>query len=86
MAKPDGGPAFPTAPTKWEQLDVPPLPQSQGMSLRDHFAGQALVGFAMNIPTARPRDPTMSVWRTMADDAYALADAMIAKREKENGA
>jgi hypothetical protein len=55
-----------------------PFPEahSQGMSLRDWFAGQALAG---GIPMAQREDETAerpAMW------AYELADAMIAERMK----
>ena len=58
-----GGPAFPTS-------------QSRGMSLRDWFAGQALLalaGLAKDLFNDAP---------TVADVAYHFADAMIAARDK----
>ena len=64
MDKPkDGGPAFP----------VGLLP---GMSLRDYFAGQALV----SITTEGLRLDQM---QGIAKRAYRIADAMLAEREKE---
>ena len=59
----DGGPAF---PCEWDtQL---------GMSLRDYFAGQALMGFMAN--TNRP----LMYSQDDADWAYTIADAMIKAR------
>lgn len=49
-------------------------PKQEGMSLRDWFAGQALTSlfsFYVLVEPAR--------W---AADAYAIADAMLAQREK----
>ncbi len=48
------------------------LPQS-GMTLRDYFAGQALVGICS-------RGEAKS--RTQAQYAYEIADAMMAERDK----
>lgn len=77
----DGGPAFPTATTgTWSGIGdgVVFAPDVVGgMSLRDYFAGQALIG--------------KSHWRAMktieeqelaADECYSIADAMIAARTK----
>ena len=45
-----------------------------GMSLRDYFAGQALVGLTSDLSGGAD-------WATGATkDAYALADAMLAAR------
>ena len=61
----DGGPAFPMA-----HLLGPP---DKGMSLRDWFAGQALMGFLANQTTKGDAD-------AYACDAYKAADAMLAAR------
>lgn len=70
----DGGPAFPTEPNT-----QPGTFKHSGMSLRDYFAAQALVGLI----------PFIGVWEggsdklwdaATAERAYALADAMLAAR------
>jgi hypothetical protein len=72
----DGGPAFPIP-----QREGPGHPD--GMSLRDWFAGQALVGLL-----ASPRGPAggepMSD-QLAAKNAYILADAMLAQRSNSGG-
>lgn len=73
MAQHDnGGPAF---PAQWDDKD------NEGMTLRDWFAGQALVGIinacAMD---ARVRGETSEM--LFARKAYSVADAMIAARGK----
>ena len=53
----------------------PPVLYTSGMSLRDYFAGQVLIGLSIQ-----------RQGKTNADDAinaYALADAMLTEREKE---
>jgi hypothetical protein len=65
----NGGPAFPH-----QKDDGSPY---WGMSLRDWFAGQALVGIATN-RTARPYEQD-------AEQAYRYADAMLAERAKAEG-
>lgn len=73
----DGGAAFP------QQLDVDhEFHGSDGMSLRDYFAGQALIGmFAMN--TDVPVDVLARSERSQfAQHAYKMADAMLAERAK----
>lgn len=63
----DGGPAFPVT------LDHRGCAGAYGMTLRDWFAGQAIVGI-LSSPEA-PSDATIAGY------AYNLADAMIAARE-----
>lgn len=64
----DGGPAFPNMPDgagdKWQTWD-------EGMSLRDYFAGQAIIALAHDSSANLVRD---------ADVAYQIADAMLAAR------
>jgi len=69
----DGGPAFPTG------LEYAPkgFEVSQGMTLRDYFAGQALMGILNNAGCfADMKDSDV------AENAYHAADAMLAAREK----
>ncbi len=63
-----GGPAFPNG------LGVP-VP-SLGMSLRDYFAGQWMTTFVIGESGISTVD--------IATAAYAVADAMLAEREKSN--
>jgi hypothetical protein len=61
----DGGPAFPV------------IYVSEGMTLRDYFAGQALAGMLINYTTQK-----FGVGeQTCAKGAYEFADAMLAARE-----
>ena len=71
----DGGPAFPTDGFKYslEHGD-----HQSGMSLRDWFAGQALVGLTREISG----DVTVHRRNGIVSDAYELADAMLAERSK----
>lgn len=66
MSKHDGGPAYPV--NRVGRV-------SNGMSLRDYFAGQALAGL-LGQGQAQPRDVT-------AHEAYQHADAMLAERNRE---
>jgi len=73
MSKPDGGPAFSRA--GWNGGGG----QQAGMSLRDWFAGQALVGMTS----------CYEQWYTasnghgwLARHSYQIADAMLAERER----
>ncbi len=79
MSKPDGGPAYPAympaghespsgGGSSWSAY------LSSGMSLRDWLAGQALTAITMNEAGAH--------LSTVAEFAYAVADAMIAERAK----
>ena len=50
-----------------------------GMSLRDHFAGLAMQGmFASDTESWNEQGH----WEARAGTAYAMADAMLARREK----
>ena len=83
-ARTDGGPAFPTHPALYSSADAG---LAQGMSLRDWFAGQALLdvsGTNPNLP-GDPADTTewpkpMQLARRRARWAYIQADAMLEKR------
>ena len=70
------GPAFPAE--EWINSDDPsavnPI-RHQGMSLRDYFAGEALIKRGFNV---RPYDNTDEV----AKDCYKMADAMLKARGK----
>lgn len=68
----DGGPEFPI--------------ESDGLKidLRDYFAGQALAGIMAN-PERHGHQVHAEDEFFIAEDAYILADAMIALRDKERG-
>lgn len=81
MSTRDGGPAFPEIQTGLmydRELDesLPNIFSVGGMTLRDYFAGQALAGLATL--ATKIGDP-----QKFAADAYTLADALLAEREKE---
>lgn len=63
----DGGPAFPVASevSGWH---------SNGMTLRDWFAGQAMAGLASYIVKG-------ATFENVVEDAYKMADAMLKARE-----
>jgi hypothetical protein len=79
----NGGPAFPrlAAYIDCGGDDKEYVAAQEGMSLRDYFAGQALVGF-MAHPKAPPIEPADA--KKLAADSYDVADAMIAAREKSH--
>ena len=49
----------------------------EGISLRDHFAGLAMQGICASAPNVEWTDALIS------KEAYRMADAMIAEREKK---
>lgn len=77
----DGGPAFPRP--GYQGMTVAHDPQA-GMSLRDHFAGEALSIFEFDVDTLRllqaGHEPNHE---PMAKFCYGLADAMLKEREKK---
>lgn len=75
--KNDGTPAFPNQPLGMDGL--PESPMAFGMSLRDWFAGQAMVGL-MSDPGLRPSNT--DEFEHMATRLYQVADAMLREREK----
>lgn len=71
----DGGPAFPAS----EYLN-----QTAGMSLRDYFAGQALVGILSCGDGLLTTNKALRDEDLAAKNAYLLADAMLqARTERE---
>jgi len=70
----DGGPAFPAQPIHHFPDGITMSQNQGGMTLRDYFAGQVLVG-ALADPTCQPSPIEL------AKIAYAGADAMLAARE-----
>jgi len=74
MSKETGGPAFPT--TKESHLMI----CSEGMTLRDYFAAKAMQSLcSFELTNRRSSDPAV----TIAENAYKVADAMIAQRKKD---
>ena len=83
--KHDGGAAFPISLPGWGDNGA------CGMSLRDHFAGQVLVGLVTYENGERldklfgsGRTDDCSPQRYFAEIAYSIADAMLAEREKSD--
>ena len=69
MDKETGGPAFPTG--------TGVTPYNPGMTLRDYFAAQALIGICAN------QDNRAFIGAVpFASAAYVLADAMLKAREE----
>lgn len=79
-----GGPAFPIPQRDDERWDGG---HPDGMTLRDWFAGQALAGAVANLDGPRAISDAMSginPSETLAVGCYAIADAMLAERERED--
>jgi hypothetical protein len=80
--KDDGGPAFPQALPVEEEFGG-----SEGMKLRDYFAGQHVSGAECSLPVIRQRKAVASqnacsYAEQLAREAYAVADAMLAERTR----
>ena len=75
MNKKDGGAAFPENGF------------GEGMSLRDYFAAKAMNGILESaidwFPTHKsPDQETLALFAEVAQDSYAIADAMLKAREQ----
>ena len=74
----DSGPAFPVMPPcdmEGASAAGYPYPEA-GMSLRDYFAAKVIAGLYVSYG-GNPSEPEQ-----MAEDAYAIADAMLQERRK----
>jgi len=80
----DGGPTFPTV--KWEQDEYGNFypSESEGMTLRDHFAGLALGGYIAYMGCEADVTGHMGGQNkeVIARNAYSYADAMLRAREE----
>lgn len=74
MSKNTGGPAFPNPERSFEEFGT--RGWYPGMTLRDYFAAKAMQAM-LACPVQPQSGPEM-----YARDAYVIADAMIAEREK----
>ena len=81
MSTNDGGPAFPVADTHHPDGQI--QYGTNGMSLRDWFAGQALAGMlAGYLPTlSRNASKTLNIDPRTMGVAYEIADVMLRARE-----
>ena len=76
----DGGPAFPRAgflseiKTPEQVIAQYENKPQQGMTLRDYFAAKAMAA-------SRSRNSSYATWKDLAEDAYEIADAMLAAME-----
>ena len=71
----DGGQAYPTGQLEYDPKGNILFFQKEGMALRDYFAGLAMQGFIAASGDGVP------VFRTVANNAYDMADAMLRARE-----
>lgn len=73
-------PAFPSQVWIADDDTNQPVPDgwSNGMSLRDYFAGQVVAGFS----TATAAHGQTPSYAQVAKFAYGIADAMLAERRK----
>lgn len=74
--KPENPPAFPNVATIARTSECSMMVNNLtegGMTLRDYFAGQALLGMTSYAPVAH---------KDTAEDAYLYADAMLKERAK----
>ena len=76
-----GGPAFPCETYGIRNGKETTIP-TNGMTLRDYFAGQALAGALQNYLTPKCRYTE----REVASRAYRYADAMLFARESKEDA
>jgi len=81
----DGGLAFPVTHTIDGNWVRDPRPEYSGMTLRDYFAGQALMGACANSGPTSSNVTPQNAATILAAAAYVLADAMLAEREKCDG-
>ena len=72
----DGGQAFPAAFTVGPNDDL--YPPNPGMTLRDYFAAQAMIGI---MSTAGGFDRADRRHDMVAEQAFKFADAMLAERQ-----
>lgn len=81
MTKADGGPAFPGGSLRFDDGDCE-TPYQIGMSLRDWFAGQALMSFSALAFRDSHCEPLEGerLLKARARAAYDQADAMLAAR------
>lgn len=82
--KQEGGPAFPTM--KRAQYHNVSTTDEAGMTLRDYFAAKAMQGIFDSaidwFPTGKKADEeSLNVFKDIAQDSYAMADAMLEARK-----
>lgn len=76
--QPPNPPAF---PTDSEHLIAPQVWHHEGMTLRDYFAGQAMIGMFAHTANPNAITPTYDRLNGIALDAYMMADKMLRARD-----
>lgn len=88
----DGGSAFPVREAEWfnpDNNETHAIEQHWGLSIRDYFAGQALIGYTIDVddeatgsvnPNYKAPGKTRTYAQEVARRCYAFADAMLAAR------
>ena len=90
-AKPDGGSAFPQHGWSSDPRVLEQMKNQGGMTLRDYFAAQAMMGEIASASTKASCEATAeaamkagrSVEAHIAFISYRVADAMLAERAKQ---
>lgn len=77
----NGGPAFPRPASEYGHGGHY---EQDGMSLRDYFAGQALVGFTEAFLSGGWHNPNEYQIEVLARNSYLAADAMLKARGGSN--
>ena len=76
MRTSDGGPAFPRPASQQPESGVGRITEQRGMGMREHYATHAMAALiALS-------DRVNLNARTIAADAFAVADAMLRESEK----
>ena len=81
----DGGPAFPISHPGITPKNEIAASQMIGMTLRDYFAGQALMGYLAGRNNNQSENPSNFQALKASIDCYGYADAMLAARERKEG-
>ena len=84
MGKKDGGPAYPSIYEQQGGNDSGSAVffSNPGMSLRDYFAGQAMVGLLAGATNAYWQDDALLRRLMIANEAKQLADGMLAELQE----
>ena len=84
MSKDTGGQAFPSIEETYVGEGISLKTNIEGMTLRDYFAGQALIAYrAEYVTEAAANSAGLKPWEFLAKCCYEQADAMIAERNKD---
>lgn len=83
MSDKTGGTAFPTS--TWDNEFDKVVDQTKGMTLLDYFAAKALAGLLPARDELGRTAFTEMAPSVVAENAYEIAEAMLAEREKRNG-